>query len=118
MNYKKLIDRAINHRQESNLTAIAVIAGLAAGAALGVIFAPRSGKESRAALCDATGSILDKLKTCSAEQVNDASFSNEVEDVREKTWENAEHLQGPENKRKNPTAIHVPSAGTSAWKEN
>lgn len=47
MNYRKLIKSVIYGQQDNKLSAFAVVAGLAAGAAIAVLFAPRSGRESR-----------------------------------------------------------------------
>lgn len=121
MNYQKFIRKTLSSRQDSNLTAIAVIAGLAAGAALAVLFAPKSGRETRDALCDATEGLLDKFKSNNSGSMNhdfNDPFFNDVDDEREKAWKTADHLQGPEGDRKDPTTIKIPSAGTTAWKNN
>lgn len=113
MNYKKLIHAALNHNRNSGMTAIAVIAGLAAGAAISVIFAPKSGSETRKLLGRSLG-----LTKPSVDPNRDLLAGPVIEDIRQKTWDHADQLQGPEKKRKDPTVIKVPSAGTDAWKEN
>ncbi|WP_285057703.1 YtxH domain-containing protein [Pedobacter ginsengisoli] len=77
------------------LTAAALVAGLAIGAALGILLAPKSGRDNK-----------DVLLT-----------DHSVEDLWETTRNHADHLQGLKNKRKNTSSIEVPSAGTLAWTE-
>lgn len=113
MNYKKLIQATLNHNRNSGMTAIAAIAGLAIGAALSVLFASKSGSETRKLLGSALG-----LKTPSGSDHQFDIDRSAMEDIREKTREHADQLQGPEKKRKNASLIRVPSAGTDAWKEN
>nr|WP_068890284.1 YtxH domain-containing protein [Pedobacter panaciterrae] len=109
MNYEKLIRSAVQNRKDNSLTAFALLAGLAAGAAIAVLFAPRSGRESRKLLAD-------KLNL--EQQDHPYELKNEsVDDLREITREHADQLQGPTGKRKDPTQIKVPSAGTTAWKK-
>lgn len=43
-------------------TALALVVGIAAGAALGLLFAPRSGKETRAALCSKGEDLKDDME--------------------------------------------------------
>ncbi|WP_255327412.1 hypothetical protein [Pedobacter sp. V48] len=40
MNHKKFIKRALQTRQDNGLTIFAILAGIAAGAAIAVLFAP------------------------------------------------------------------------------
>ncbi|WP_462266582.1 YtxH domain-containing protein [Mucilaginibacter sp.] len=48
--------------------AVAILAGLAAGAVLGILFAPDKGAETRDKLTDSLGSLTDTIKeTASAE---------------------------------------------------
>lgn len=110
MNYKKLIRTAVQNRQDNSLTAFALFAGIAAGAAIAVLFAPRSGQESRKLLSE---------KLSFAQQEHPDELENEsIEDLRELSRDHADHLQGPSGKRKDPTQIKVPSAGTKAWKKS
>lgn len=98
---------AMKFSNNTSLTAAASIAGLAIGAALGILFAPKSGRD-----------IRSKLKFSTAGhryQEDDLLTDHQVQDLWETTRDHADHLQGPEGKRKNPSRIEVPSAGTLAW---
>lgn len=110
MNHRKLIKSILNSQQDNSLSAFALLAGLAAGAAIAVLFAPRSGRESRKLL-------VRKLNPAQEQEYNYELNGQLYDDLRETTRELAEHLQGPQNKRKDPSQIKVPSAGTTAWKK-
>jgi len=103
------------------MTAIALIAGLATGAAISVLFAPRSGRKTREQLLNSATELTDQLtllfkaEKATAEQ---EEGDHTIEDVREQTRAHADQLLGPEKKRKNPQVIKVASAGTTAWKDN
>lgn len=108
MNYRKIIQNALQPQQDHSLTAFALLAGLAAGAAIAVLFAPKSGRESRKLLAE---------KFRSGQPANQDEMEEHLfDDLRETVREHAEQLQGPEGKRKDPTQIKIPSAGTTAWK--
>lgn len=111
MRYKKLIESAIKSQHDHSLKTFALLAGLAVGTAIAVLFAPRSGRKSRNLLAEKLN--LKKLKQQSHELEQHL-----FEDIRENVREHADHLQGPQNQRKDPTQIKVPSAGTTAWKKN
>lgn len=117
MNYKKLIQATLNHNRNSGMATVAVIAGLAIGAAISVLFAPDSGSATRTLLSKSFGL---KKRFPGSDKGDDKNTATEfaVEDIRGKIWEHADQLQGPEKKRKNASLIKVPSAGTDAWKEN
>ena len=122
MNYRRLIESALDRNRDNGLTAIAVIAGLATGAAIAVLFAPKSGKQTRAALGgaleDLSGSVLDVLGLTTAEAPKDLTAAHPVDELWKRNMEHAADLLGPENKRKDPSKINVPSAGTLAWQDN
>jgi len=110
MNYRKLIKGVIYGQQDNHMSAFALLAGLAAGAAIAVLFAPRSGRESRR--------LLAKTFNPSKKQGNHYELKDQLlDDLRETNREHADQLQGPQNKRKDTTQIKVPSAGTTAWKK-
>ncbi|MFA4867909.1 MAG: YtxH domain-containing protein [Pedobacter sp.] len=109
MNYRKIIQNTIQTQKDHSLTAFALLAGLAAGSALAVLFAPKSGRESRKLLAE-------KLRSGQPTH-QDEMEEHLFDDLRETTREHAAHLQGPESKRKDPTSIKIPSAGTTAWKD-
>ena len=113
MNYKKLIQATLNHNRNSGMTTIAAIAGLAIGAAISILFARKSGSETRALLGRSLG-----LTKQSYHDDTELLTGRTIEDIREKNREHADQLQGPEKKRRNASLIKVPSAGTDAWKEN
>lgn len=108
MNYKKIIKGLVQTQQDHSLTAFALFAGLAAGAAIAVLFAPKSGRESRKLLAEK----LNLAQKANHHEPGDQLF----DDLRETIRHHADHLQGPESKRKDPTQIKIPSAGTTAWK--
>ena len=99
----------MNYRTNHTMTAVASIAGLAIGAALGVLFAPKRGSELRSKLKFGRGNHYDQ-----GELLKD----HPVEDLWIKTRDHADRLQGSEKKRKDASRIKVGSAGTMAWAEN
>ncbi|HMI05748.1 MAG TPA: YtxH domain-containing protein [Pedobacter sp.] len=100
----------MKYHNNNTLIAVASIAGLAIGAALGILFAPKNGRDIRSKL---------KFGNSKTDHNEDDLFTDHpVEDLWETTRDHADHLQGPEKKRKNPSRIKVPSAGTLAWTEN
>lgn len=110
MNYRKIMQNVIQTRQDHSLSTFALLAGLAAGAAIAVLFAPKSGRESRKLLSEKLGFGQQHHQHELEEHLFD--------DLRETVREHADQLQGPESKRKDPTQIKIPSAGTTAWKTN
>lgn len=66
MNYRKLISRRIsdlsNHSSDKSGAVIALLAGLAVGAVLGVLFAPDSGKKIRERITDKALDLADNAK--------------------------------------------------------
>lgn len=108
MNYRKIIQNAIQRQQDHSLTVFALLTGLAAGAAIAVLFAPKSGRESRKLLAE-------KLNLVQASNQHDPE-EHLFDDLRETARNRADQLQGPESKRKDPTQIKIASAGTTAWK--
>lgn len=66
MNYKKLIARRVENlsRNGSDRTgaAVALLAGLAVGAVLGILFAPDSGKNTRERISDKALDLADNAK--------------------------------------------------------
>ena len=49
---------------------IALLAGLAAGAALGILFAPESGTETRDKLSESLNNLGDSIKESASEQID------------------------------------------------
>ncbi|TDQ11341.1 YtxH domain-containing protein [Pedobacter metabolipauper] len=66
MNYKKLISKRIsglsNSSSNQGAPVIALLAGLAAGAALAILFAPDSGKNTRERISDKALDLADNAK--------------------------------------------------------
>ncbi len=118
MNYEKLIKSTISGSRDNSMIAVAVVTGLAVGAAFSVLFAPRSGKNTRTAIGDATAGLKDKLVDKLSPEIYDLPQELKdlhPDDLREINRAQADLLQGPENKRKDPSIIKVPASGTTAW---
>ena len=66
MNYRKLISNRISdmssHSDDKSGAVIALLAGLAVGAVLGVLFAPDSGKNTREKIADNALDLADNAK--------------------------------------------------------
>lgn len=58
---------------DNTKAAVALLAGLAAGAALGILFAPEKGTETRDKLNDAIKDISDAIKDRAAEEIEHIS---------------------------------------------
>lgn len=62
MNYKKLLNDHLSSQTDKTPVVIALLSGLAIGAALGLLFAPASGSETRNLIADKTKDLADTAK--------------------------------------------------------
>lgn len=66
MNYRKLMTNRLSNlscnSQDKSTAAIALLAGLAVGAVLGILFAPDSGKKTRERISDKALDLADNAK--------------------------------------------------------
>lgn len=62
MNYKKLINDHLTNQSDKTPVVIALLSGLAIGAALGLLFAPASGAETRNLIADKSKDLADTAK--------------------------------------------------------
>ena len=62
MNYKKLLSNCVSKESDSSKAIVALLAGLAVGAVLGVLFAPESGEETRSLIKEKANALTDKAK--------------------------------------------------------
>ncbi|MFD1629614.1 YtxH domain-containing protein [Pseudopedobacter beijingensis] len=67
---------------DNTKTAIALLAGLAAGAALGLLFAPDKGSETRDKISDSLKNLGDSIREKAAEEIDNLS------DLKEKIVKN------------------------------
>ena len=74
---------------ENTKTAIALLAGLAAGAALGLLFAPEKGSDTRDKLADSLKDLGDSIREKAAEEIDNLSDLKEriVKNIRTKVKE-------------------------------
>ena len=81
----------------------AVLAGLAAGAALGILFAPERGSDTRDKLNDALKNLGDSIKDRAAEEIDNlANFKESVVD-KIKTQFNKEGFDSPAQEKSSVT---------------
>ncbi|MCD0490127.1 YtxH domain-containing protein [Pedobacter sp. MC2016-14] len=62
MDYKKVLSNCVTRDSDSSKAVVALLAGLAVGAVLGVLFAPKSGEETRSLITDKATDLKDSLK--------------------------------------------------------
>ena len=88
MNYKKLLNDQLDRHTDNTPAVVALLAGLAIGAALGVLFAPTSGTETRDLISDKTKDLAesakDKLMTCK-EKIK--SGTDELTEIAKKKYQ-------------------------------
>jgi gas vesicle protein len=67
--------------EDNTKVVVALLAGLAAGAALGILFAPERGTDTRDKLNDALKNLGDSIKDRAAEEIDNlASFKEKIMD--------------------------------------
>ncbi len=71
---------------DNSKTVIALLAGLAAGAALGLLFAPEKGSETRDKLSDSLKNLGDSIKEKAAQEIDNLNNFKEkvVNNIKEK----------------------------------
>ena len=83
MKYRKLIAQCLAYRSNNNAqVAVAVIAGLAAGAVISVLFAPAQGADTRKLISDKAKDLGNNVKDSYAsimDKMNGASLRAETE---------------------------------------
>lgn len=103
MKFKKLLSECATSKTDSTMPVVALLAGLAVGAVVGILFAPESGADTRGKISDKAGdlaeSVKDKIQSVKEKIGTQADELVEVkdhvvEDVRKKTKEAADHLKG------------------------
>jgi len=78
-------------RTDSTMNSIALIAGIAVGAALGVLFAPKNIKAVRKRLTNDLKGLVGLAETVAADSKDHA-----IPDLRANIKEKADHLTGPD----------------------
>lgn len=103
MKFRKLIANCPSQKADSSMPIVALLAGLAVGAVVGMLFAPESGADVRGKIADKAGdlaeSVKDKVQSIKEKITTEADKAVEikdkvVDDVRKRTKEAADHLQG------------------------
>lgn len=86
MKYNKLISKYLTKRNNNAQVVVAVVAGLAVGAVLSILFAPESGAETRNAIGDRAKGLGNGVKNSLA-SLKDRLMGTEMEDTNKPTAE-------------------------------
>lgn len=109
-----MISTIFNGRSATNNYAayagIAVLAGVALVCAI-----PKTRKACSNWLSERVDDIKHSFSSMSRPQTTEPVMGYNTKWMSD--MDRSEHLKGPLKKRKNPSAINVPSAGTSAWRD-
>ena len=108
MKLKKLISDTVSRKAETDasMPIVALLAGLAVGAVIGMLFAPERGADIRGKISDKAGdlasSVKDKVQSVKEKLKSEGEKVAEVkdqvvEDVRKKTKDVSDSLQGNKN---------------------
>lgn len=89
------------------MSVVAAIAGLAAGTAIGMLLAPKSGKASRSFIADLVKEFGATQKAAQGNEIKD----HLVTDVRAKVKETADHLVGEDPEKIDPVKNTLKQTG-------
>ncbi|MCJ0741958.1 MULTISPECIES: YtxH domain-containing protein [Pedobacter] len=87
--------------KDNSKVVVALLAGLAAGAALGLLFAPDKGSETRDKLSQSLKDLGDAIKDKAADEINNlsslkdkvvSSIKSKLRDVEEEYSDEVEHV--------------------------
>ena len=95
---EKRLERERAIRNEKLIDTMKFLAGVGAGFTLGILFAPKSGKETRKAICDATKNGIDFVNENLNNAKNYVELTNEtipekIEDFEEKVHDTADKVE-------------------------
>ncbi len=62
MKLKKLLSACSSYKTDSTMPVVALLAGLAVGAVVGILFAPQSGENTRGKIADKAGDLAETFK--------------------------------------------------------
>ncbi|PTT00257.1 YtxH domain-containing protein [Pedobacter sp. HMWF019] len=62
MKFNKLLSDCASRKTDSSLPIVALLAGLAVGAVVGILFAPESGENTRGKISDKAGDLAETVK--------------------------------------------------------
>jgi gas vesicle protein len=116
MNNFKNFKLQLGQQKDDSVKYIALIGGLAVGAAIGALFATEKGREIKSKLSKFGEHLFTKTKEKAKKAPG--KLSGIIEDVRDHARKTADDLLGPESKRHNPSAIHTDGQPSNAWKEH
>lgn len=95
------------NKDNSIMTAVAAIAGLAVGTALALLLVPKSGKEVRSFIMDLVGDLTGDQKPSNKAEIKD----HLVADVRAQVKEAADHLAGEDTGKIDPVKNTLKQTG-------
>lgn len=101
MKYGKLLKGLLTQRSNANAqVAVAVVAGLAAGAVLSILFAPASGKETRGRIADGAKGIGNGIKDRYTSLKDRVVGMREIEEIEEFVPQEVPHFNHERPKKR------------------